>query len=270
MRLTMMVCLMAAAGAASGAGAAPSVRIRGAVARVVVIPEARSDIAVTIVKTNPRLPLRIRQFAGNVFVDGDIAHRAHVCHSLLGRPSVGVWGRGDIRYQDMPQVVIHTPMDVRVSAGDAVFGSIGRSNSLDFSNRGCGDWTIGNVKGNMRLAVAGSGDARSGSAASADLSVAGSGDLATQEVRQGLTAVSTGSGDITAGSVYGPLNIRIAGSGDVKARSGQVTDMTAQIAGSGDVRFGGVAQNLNASIAGSGDITVAKVTGQVNKRVFGS
>ncbi len=261
---------LALAAIAGVAGAAPGVQIRNAVARVVVVPEARSDVAVSILKTNRRLPLRIRKVGNSVVVDGDISGRGYRCSHFLGRPSVGVWGRGDIRYQDMPQIVFHTPMDVRLSAGDAVFGEIGRSDSLDFANKGCGDWTIANVKGKLRLNEAGSGDARSGSAGSADLMVAGSGDLATQEVRQNVTAVSTGSGDITVGSVGGSLNVRVAGSGDVKARTGQVSDMQASIAGSGDVRFGGVAQSLNASITGSGDITVAKVTGQVNKRVFGS
>jgi hypothetical protein len=93
--------------------------------------------------------------------------------------------------------------------------------------------------------------------------------VALREIRAGLVAVSTGSGGITATSVGGPFNVRIAGSGDVKAGGGQVTDLKADVAGSGDVRFGGVAKSLTASVAGSGDVTVAVVTGPVSKRVFG-
>ena len=250
MRIAIAAGLAAMIG--GGASAAPGLQIRGAVARVVVVPEARSNVVVTILKTNPRLPLRVKRFGDQVIVDGDVGGRAHVCHSFLGHPSVGVWGRGDIRYRDMPQIVVHAPMDVRLSAGEAVFGSIGRSDSLTFTNKGCGDWTIGNVRGKLRLSEAGSGDTRSGTAGSADLSVAGSGDVSTQAVSAGATAVSTGSGDISLASVGGPFNIRIAGSGNVKARGGEVSTLTASIAGSGDVRFGGVAQTLNAQIAGSG------------------
>jgi len=257
----------AAAGAAHGA---PSLRIRGAAVRVVVIPEARSDITVAILRTNPRLPIHVSRFGDAITVQGDIGHRAHVCRTVLGRRSVAVWGRGDIPYAELPQVVVHTPMNVRLSAGDAVFGAIGRSDSLELANRGCGDWTVANVKGHMRLSEAGSGDARAGGAATADLSVAGSGNVVTREIRAGLVAVSTGSGDISAASVSGPFNVRIAGSGDIRAPAGQVTDLTAQVAGSGDVRFGGVARSLSASVAGSGDVTVAEVTGPVSKRVFGS
>lgn len=270
MRMSMTLGLLAAAGAGA-AQASPVLHINGAAARVVVAPEARSDIAVTIIKTNPRLPLRVEKFGGTVTIAGDIGHRVHVCRTLMGHRSVAVWGRGDIAYEDMPQVIVHTPMDVRITAGDAVFGAIGRSDSLELSNRGCGEfWTVANVKGHMRLSEAGSGDARAGGAQSAELMVAGSGNVVTGDIREGLVAVSTGSGDISAASVNGPFNVRIAGSGDIRAHGGQVSDLNAQVAGSGDVRFGGVAHTLKASVAGSGDVSVAEVTGLVSKRVFGS
>lgn len=270
MRLALALGLLAAIGAAGGAQAAPTLKIQHAAARVVIIPEARADVAVEILKANPRLPLRVSRFGENVTVEGDIGHRMHSCQTVLGHRSVLVWGRGRIVYEDMPQLVVHVPMDVRISAGDAVFGSIGRSDSLDLSNKGCGDWTIANVQGHMRLSEAGSGDAHAGGAQSADIMIAGSGDVVVRDIRAGLVAVSTGSGEITAASVDGPFSVRIAGSGDIKANGGQVTDLNAQVAGSGDVRFGGVARSLTASVAGSGDVNVAEVTGPVSKRVFGS
>ncbi|HEV2362666.1 MAG TPA: DUF2807 domain-containing protein [Caulobacteraceae bacterium] len=265
-----VAAIAAVAAAAGSVQAAPLVRIRGAVARVVVIPEARNDIQVTVVRSNPRLPIRVRRFGESVFVDGDIGHRPLTCRHAFGHPAVTVWGRGDIGWEAMPQIVVRTPMDAHVAAGEAVFGSVGRSDSLDLSSRGCGDWTVANVKGVMRLSLTGSGDARAGSAGAADLAVAGSGDVSVQTIAGGLTAVSTGSGDISAGQVFGRLNARVAGSGNIKALGGQVTFINAQIAGSGDVRFDGVAQTLTAQIAGSGDIRVARVTGNVERRVLGS
>jgi hypothetical protein len=266
----MVLGLLATLGTSAAAEAAPILKIKGAAARVVVVPEARSDITVSILKTNPRLPLHVSRFGDTITVQGDIGRRMHDCQTVLGRRAILVWGRGRIAYEDMPQLIVHTPMDVRISAGDAVFGAVGRSDSLDLANKGCGDWTIANVKGHMRLSEAGSGDARTGAADSAEIMVAGSSDVALRDVRAGLIAVSTGSGGITATSVGGPFNVRIAGSGDVQANAGQVTDLNAQVAGSGDVKFGGVARSLTASIAGSGDVTVAEVTGPVNKRVFGA
>ena len=78
----------------------------------------------------------------------------------------------------MPQIVIRTPRDVDVDAGGAIWGTVGRSASLSLGNAGCGDWTVGNVEGRMRLSQAGSGDTRAGSAGEAKVRVAGSGDTA--------------------------------------------------------------------------------------------
>ena len=266
---------MAAAGlvalAAAGAGqAAPSVQIRDAVARVVVIPEARGDIQISIVRANPRLPLQIQRLGDRVIVRGTVAHKVRGCRTLAGKTHVMVLGLGVVDFEDMPQVVIHMPMDVRLSAGEAVFGAVGRTRSLDFANAGCGDWTLGNVSGPLRISQAGSGDTRAGSAGSADLRIAGSGDIVTQDIRDGLTAVSAGSGDITAASVRGPFTARVAGSGDIHADAGAVTDMVVAIAGSGDVDFRGEARNLRASVVGSGDVHAASVSGEVTKRLVGS
>ena len=255
---------------ACGCIAAPTLDIRGAAARLVVIPETRDDIQVVLTKSSTQLPIRVRTFGKNTFVTGDIGHRIHSCQSFGPHRGVGVWGRGAIAYDDLPQLTVRTPMDVRITAGDAVFGDVGRSGSIDLTNRGCGGWTIGNVAGRARINQAGSGDTHAGGAGEADLSVAGSGDINIQAVRGGVTAVSAGSGNITVASLQGPFNVRIAGSGDVRARSGSAPDVNASIAGSGSVGFGGVARALHASIAGSGDVSVARVDGPITKHVFGS
>ncbi len=261
---------LGAFGIAAPADAAPSLNIRGAALRLVVVPEARSDIVITVERATARLPIRIRTFGKTTFITGDIGHRTHSCQSVGPHRGVGVWGRGAIAYDDLPQLVARTPMNVNITAGDAVFGDIGRSDSLDLTSRGCGGWTVGNVAGRMRLNQAGSGDTRAGQAGAADLSVAGPGDINLQAVRGGVTAVSSGAGKITINSLQGPFNVRIAGSGDVRAKSGSATDMNASIAGSGSVGFGGVARALRASIAGSGDVKVARVDGPVVKHVFGT
>jgi Putative auto-transporter adhesin, head GIN domain len=271
MRLPRTVGVLAVVAiTASAAQAAPSLDIRGAAARVILIPEARSGFRVTVLTYNSRFPLRVRQFGDRLSIVGDVAHRTQGCPRIAGRPAVRIAGRGTIGLDSLPELVIHTPINVRVSAGEAVFGVIGRSDSLNFANRGCGDWTIANVRGRMRLNQAGAGFTRAGSAGSADLSVAGSGNIATREIDDGLIAVSSGSGDIEATSVSGLFNVRIAGSGEIRAAAGQVTLMTAAIAGSGSVRFAGVAETLHASVAGSGDVSVSKVSGPVVRRVFGS
>lgn len=255
---------------AAGAAHAAEVEIKDAVARVTVIPEARSDIKVEFLSSNPELPLEIRTMGGKTIIDGDLDRKIRNCNSDDGRVSVHVGGVGTVRYEDMPQVVIRTPKDVEIEAGGAVFGTVGKSASLSLSNAGCGDWTVANVEGRLKLNQAGSGDSRIGSAGQASLRVAGSGDIKTQDIRGGLDIDIAGSGDVWTASVTGPLDVKIAGSGDVKVAGGQAGAMTVSVAGSGGVDFAGTAQTLKARIAGSGDIHVKEVKGDVSKAIVGS
>jgi hypothetical protein len=272
MRGLLAIGAVTAAVFTSGAAAAaPSVEIKNAVARVVVIPEDRADIKVEFLTRNPSLPMSVERKGDVTIVDGDLRrNRIYSCTSIGGKIRVGVRGVGQVAYDDMPQIVVRTPRDAEVGVGGAVFGSVGRTNSLEFHNSGCGDWTIGNVRGRLDLNQAGSGDVRIGTAGSADVNLAGSGDITMGAVGGDLDVDIAGSGDVHAASVAGDLEARIAGSGDVHVDGGRARRMEASIAGSGDVAFGGVADSLDAHVMGSGDITAARVTGDVRKSVMGS
>jgi len=270
MRISLMLAATAVVALTAGAAVAAPVEVKDAVARVTVIPENRSDVKVEIVSANPRLPLEVRTFAGQTIVDGRLGHRIRDCRGRSEGVVVKVRDVGEIAWHEMPQIVIHTPRDVDVDAGGAVWGSVGRSASLKLGNAGCGDWTVANVEGAMRISQAGSGDTHAGSAGTAKIRVAGSGDTIVGDVRGGLDVDIAGSGDVTAASVAGPLDVHIAGSGDVKIAGGHATTMSVGVAGSGNVNFGGVADSLRARIAGSGDVRAKQVTGNVSKTVMGS
>ena len=271
MRGAIGLGLVASASIVAGAARAdPSVEIRHAVARVTIVPEARSDVAVFVTRANPRLPLRITREGDKVVVDGGLGWRNINCHNLFGRPAAFVWGIGNIGYDDMPQVVVRTPLRTTAAAGGAVFGAVGPGAGLDLANSGCGDWKVADQNGPLRLSLAGSGDVRAGTVAAAEVHISGSSDVYVRAARGGLTAAVSGSGDVDSATVNGPLRVRVRGSGDVKIHDGAVTDMNVSVAGSGDVRFGGVAQSLEANIAGSGDVSAARVTGLVSKHVAGS
>jgi hypothetical protein len=266
--ITVGVALAFAAGVAQ---AEPSVEIRGVAARVAIIPQARRDVRIAILKVNHKTPIRVRRSGSRLLVTGDVSRQIHSCGGPGAVGAVSIKSRGVIAFADLPQLVIYTPRNVRLLAGDAVFGVIGRSDSVDFTNLGCGTWRIANVRGRLRVDQAGSGVTRAGTAGSGDLAVAGSGLIATQALGQGLMAVSSGSGDITVARVSsGAADVRIAGTGNVTIDQGHVGPLTASIAGSGDVRMGGVAQSLVATVTGSGNVVVAKVTGEVKGQAFGA
>lgn len=253
--------------------ASPRVEIKDAVARVTVIPEARSDVKVEFLSSNSDLPMQVREAGGKVIIDGGLDRKIRSCDGDAedGDAKVQVAGVGQVAYANMPQVVIRIPKDVDVEAGGAVFGVIGRSDSVKLSNAGCGDWTIANVRGALRLNLAGSGDTRVGTSGGATLRVAGSGDVRAQAISGSLDANIAGSGDVWAAAVNGgTVDVKIAGSGNVKVAAGQGGDMTASVAGSGDVVFDGPVRSLKARIAGSGDVRVKAVSGEVSKAIIGS
>jgi hypothetical protein len=270
MRLQLALLAATAGLAAAGAAQAATVEIKDAVARVTVVPENRADIKVEVITPNGRLPLQVRSMGDRTIIDGNLDRRIRNCEGRGDHVRVEVRGVGDVAWNEMPQVVIHTPRDAKVSAGGAVFGSVGRSASLNLSNAGCGDWTVANVDGELRINEAGSGDTRAGSAGSATLHIAGAGDVALAEVRGALGVDIAGSGNVTARSVSGPLNVQIAGSGDVTVASGHASTMGVLVMGSGDVDFRGQADALKARVAGSGDVRVRQVTGAISKTIMGS
>jgi hypothetical protein len=270
MRISLLLAASAAVALAASAASAASVEVKDAVARVTVIPENRTDIKIDVIRANSQLPLEVRTFAGRTIVDGRLGRRIRDCRGSGENATVHVRGVGDVPWREMPQVVIHTPREVDMDAGGAVWGSVGRSASLKLGNAGCGDWTVGNVDGSMRVSQAGSGNTRAGSAAQAKIRVAGSGDTAVGDIRGGLDVDIAGSGDVTAISVAGPFGVHVAGSGDVRVASGHATAMDVAVAGSGNVDFRGTADSLKARIAGSGDVRAREVKGQVSKTVMGS
>ncbi|HUZ13731.1 MAG TPA: hypothetical protein VMU93_12895 [Caulobacteraceae bacterium] len=271
-QLLSALVLAAVLMAAQGVRAAPAVEIRNAVARVVVSPEPRADIEVEVVRADPRLPLRIWRFAGRTFIDGGLGRRVRTCSTQNGEPSAKVAGVGVVAYQAMPQVIVHTPLQARVyvMGGDAVWGRVGRSQTLDFANAGCGEWRLGDVSGRMKVSVAGAGGVRAGQASEAELYADGAGSILAGAVAHGVYAMNLGSGQIQIASVSGPFTARIAGAGSVRAAEGRVSTMQAEVAGSGGISFDGVAGALTASVHGSGDVTVARVTGPVRKAIVGS
>lgn len=269
--LLVLAAGAAALGFAGAAAAAPSVKIKDAVARVVIIPEARSDVKVEFITTNKSLPLTIRQNGAETIVDGDLRmNKIHGCNTTMGKVTIKVRGVGEVKWEDIPQIAIRTPLNVEVAGGGAVFGSVGRSDSLELANAGCGDWTVANVKGKLEVSQAGSGDTSVGSAGSAEISIAGSGSVRTQEISGDLEVSIAGSGDVRAASAAGKVEINIMGSGDVTVAGGRARSLEANVMGSGDVTHDGEVGDVEVSVAGSGDVRVAKATGAISKSVAGS
>ncbi len=266
-------------------GDGPEVDIRYAVARVAVVVEDRTDIAVEIEQGTSGLPaVRVTRDGADVRIDGGLRRRGlfsggssiRNCRSGPegGRPGVGasveVRNVGRVNLSDAPLIVIRTPRTVNVDASGAVFGSVDRgATSVDLGNSGCGSWDIANTEGPVSLSISGSGDMRAGTSAALDASISGSGTITAGATRDLEVSVS-GAGDVIVARVDGPTEISIAGAGDVAVRAGTAPTLSVSIAGVGDVDFDGVAGDVDISLAGAGDVSIARATGAVSRSVAGA
>ena len=277
------IALLAALGAAmpASAQAQQEVRIRYAAARVVVIVENRSDIAVEIESGTSGLPRpTVSRVGDEVRINGNLGRNAfRRCESgpsSARQPgegaSVEVRGHGRVNLSVAPLIVVRSPAEVAINIldGAAVFGSIGRgATSAELGNSGCGDWIIANVDGELKASLAGSGSVRAGTSSSVSASVAGSGSISVGATRE-LEVSIVGSGDVSAVRVDGSVDVAIAGSGSLTVQTGDVGAVDASIMGSGNVIIEGSADSIEASIMGSGDVRVAAVSGATAVSSMGS
>ncbi|HLK26528.1 MAG TPA: DUF2807 domain-containing protein [Caulobacteraceae bacterium] len=261
----------------AGLASAQTIEFRDVSARVVIIPENRSDVQVVVLKTNPNLPLYVQKgLGGRTIVHGREwiglfwgVHTYGDCNGD-GDQVVDVPRVGRVGYDDLPQVVVRVPENATVDAGGALYGSVGRAHSLRLRIAGCGEWTVANVEDDLNVAAAGSDRLHTGSAGRMHLSVAGAASATTTSVADGLNIAIAGAGDVRVGKASGPVNVTLAGGGNVRIGGGRAGSLNVSIMGSGDVDYDGVADSLSANIAGSGDIRAAKVLGAVNKSIAGS
>ena len=270
MRLAIAIIAGATVMTAAGAAAAgSSVEIKDAVARVTVVPEDRADVKVEMITTNASLPLEVRTGGSQTGISGNLAHRISDCHTRGDHPSAWVRGVGEISYENMPQIVIRTPKAVVVSTGGAVYGSVGRSASLDLENSGCSAWTVADIAGGALVRESGAGSLRMGSAGHLEARLSGAGNLHATQVRQGLDATVSGAGSVNVDSLSGPMMAHVSGVGHIKVDQGHAGAVQASVSGVGSVDFGGDAQSLDASISGFGGIRVRAVSGPVTKSISG-
>ena len=252
--------------AAQAAQASTEVELRHTAARVVVIPENRSDVALTVNYGTTKLPkIMVHEEGSKLVADGKLEMRGINCRDN----GVNVAGYGQLGLADLPQVIIRVPMDARVSFGGASYGEVGATKSLDFSEGGCGNWRLGDVAGKGEIDIGGSGTVNAGSVGDAEVNIGGSGNFRARSVAR-LEGNIGGHGDIDVDAVNGNSEINIGGSGNVNLAGGVSPKMEINVAGSGHVTFGGEVRDLEVNIVGSGDVHIKKVTGNISKSVMGS
>jgi hypothetical protein len=152
------------------------------------------------------------------------------------------------------------PLRLGTVEGDS---TVGRTSTARISMAGSGKTQVGDVAGELRLEIAGSGKIIARNAGSVRADVAGSGDASVGAIGNGLSIDIAGSGDFTALKVNGPVKVDIAGSGNVKIADGYADPLHVDIIGAGDLYFGGMAVDPRVSAMGSGNVHIKAYKGQL-------
>jgi len=300
---TIAVVAICALGATPALAQMPTLRINHAAAVVVISPENRPNIAVSVTRGAGRLPpLKMRRDGGALVVDGGLNTGSMSCDGgykvthLFGgidhnhdTRRVRVMGVGWVKVSDLPVITVHAPRTVAVSTDGAVWGSMGPSEAVALDAGGCGDWQVAAVRGKLTAHVAGSGDIQGDTVGALELHIAGSGDLDLRSVAGPAMIEVVGSGNVHLGAAAGAVDARLLGSGnlvadrvagsvkadlsgssDMKINSGHASPLAVQVSGSGSFLFNGVAGAVSADVSGTGDIHIAHAEGPVAKSVSGT
>jgi hypothetical protein len=221
----------------------------------------------------------------------------------------GLGGSSSRAISDYPTLVITAPASLGLVIRDSIFeGEAGALGDADLAMRSCTHFTAGDVSGELKarmsgsgalttgavgegadLALSGSGRVTTGDIAGAlDARLSGSGNIRTGDVSGDISAVVSGSGSLTSGAVgglnavvsgsgsvrtgeqTGAMSARISGSGSVRVESGRAQPFSAAVSGSGSVRHGGEAVDVDVAISGSGGVRAERFTGEMRWRGRGA
>ena len=275
-----------------GARAAESITLKNLRADVEVIPGDRPDVAVSVEPRGSADPPPVVSRAGDrVTVQGQIQTGQRTYRISLnldrGMDVEAMKRRSHVQRthpSDLPLIVIHTPLKVRLKSGAYVFGHIGPSRSLAISDNGDGEWRIDavsedvSVEGNggtdfhlstsrtASVDMLGTGNVALGDTQSLYASLWGSGNVTASRIGHDLDLTLSGIGDFEAQSVSGPMHVLISDAGGARIEDGDVSKLTVRtIDGIGGVQFGGTVKDVDVDIGTITRVHIHKVTGVVRK-----
>lgn len=246
--------------------AGSSLRVRHAVARVVVTPEDRTDFQIEI--TSPGgVPMPTVEVNGDrVTVDGHLRGRISNCRE---DGTADLRGYDPITVDNLPTITIRAPRALVMERGGAGTTEIAAAESVNFDLVGCGAAQVGDVSGALELDIAGSGTVTAGAARTLNVDMAGAGDVTVGAVSEYAQIDIGGAGDVTIASLTGQLNADSAGAGNIAIQGGAITVAEIDMAGSGDIDIAAPVQTLNVSMVGSGDVDVANAVGDIDADIAG-
>jgi len=142
---------------------------------------------------------------------------------------------------------------------------------LDIKDAGVASYTIGSLGGDLKLALAGAGNAEIGDVAAAHIQAAGAGNVSIRGVKGAFDAQMAGAGNLTVGAIDAPsAGIQARGKSAIRLGSGSIGSFSLNSAGASDVAVDATVGDADVNVAGAGEVRLAKLTGHINQSVSGA
>jgi len=272
-RLIAGTCLTAALASPAFADG-PELMIEDFVGRITVVETSSSNIKVT--REDNMKGVNLYEDGGSLKIDGGIDDPdGNKCKGYYGKYSIS-WFKKENSGQmggyedldDYPKLTIEAPTNTALVIRNSIpFMTTENLGSIDADINHCGDVRVGDVSGDVRANIRGSGDLVGGDIGNADITVKGSGDVEFQDA--GFVELSiSGSGDGEFENVTS-ADVRISGSGDVSFENIN-GPLSVDSRGSGDFEAGDVSGDFVYDSRGSSDLELDSVTGRISVEIGGS
>ena len=248
-------------------GRGPEVEIRHAVARVAVIAEDRADIAVEVEQGTSGLPaVQVSRVGNAVRIDGGLRRRGFLNRGD-GIRECRSGSDGARRPGEGASVMVRDHGRINIPDAPLIVIRTPRDVNVDASGAVFG--SVGRGAASVELGNSGCGTWNvANTEGPVSLRIAGTGDIRAG-TSTALDVSLSGAGSVTAGATR-ELDISVSGVGDIViARVDGPADIS--LSGAGDVAVrAGTSPNLNISIAGVGDVDFDGVAGDVDISLAGA
>jgi hypothetical protein len=225
-------------------------------AKVVVVPQARSDIQVGLSGT-PQLRVERR---GSTVIVSDRAGRRWIDFGRCD-PRAGIAGRpGSVT----PVVTLYTPLDVDVRGKGVISGTIGPARNVLLTSQACGQWQVAQVQDQLRLAQMGEGRIHAAGGRVVAARAENAGRVEIGRASQGLDAYVRKGGVVEAGQVDGRFNAELWGKGLIRSRAGYIFRGYIYARGPGRVEHLGTVSGLASENRENARVRIGVVTGTVS------
>ena len=256
MRVVLGTGAAALAVAMAGQVAAAELVFDDVVARVVVIPEARSDIQVEVAPGRNGAPtVRVSRSGDTVTVSS--GSRVRQCNFDGENGSwIVLKGGPRVDMEDAASVTVRAPRDVRIAGHGAIQGSIGRSQTLTIEQSGCANWTAGDVAGALTADMSTGASLRAGSTPTANLTATAGGSVRVVRADR-LEASATAGGVVKAMTAPGMVTATATGGGVVSIDGGSTRSLAGTATGGAHIRHKGRVGDLDVNAQGGAVIRIA-------------